>query len=67
MSAGPPPGWKRHRMPAIKGVWKDMAEECVEAEGSGWKRFLKNHWGMAVAWGAAARLSTCTGPSGASP
>jgi hypothetical protein len=36
--------------------WKNMADECVEGDGSGWKRFLKNHWGMAVAWGAAAAL-----------
>jgi len=33
-----------------------MAEECGEADGLGWKKFLKNHWGMAVAWGAAAAL-----------
>jgi hypothetical protein len=33
-----------------------MTDECVEAEGFGWKRFLKNHWGMAVAAGALAAL-----------
>jgi hypothetical protein len=33
-----------------------MTDECVEAEGSGWKRFLKNHWGMAAAAGAGAAL-----------
>jgi hypothetical protein len=33
-----------------------MTDECVEAEGSGWKKFLKNHWGMAVAAGAACAL-----------